>query len=142
MSTHEEEFNDNLKELFRIFKELPSQEFKSKLHLREMQSKMARGMNAEPSYAILILGPLVWRAREEIVKRDAAFFLNRRYELELQELCMKHKINYVRSVNTVNFMKDAYKNASAEKQTQIFDIFNKLLAVYAQHVQAKRKEAD
>lgn len=135
-----EQFNLSIKRIFKLFKELPSQKFKSKLHISELQSKMVSGMNTEPLYAVTILGPLVWRARAEIAQCDATFFLNRRYEVEIQQLCKEHSFNYDDAINTINFMKDAYRSAAAQTQNNIFIHLKELLASYAQYVQAEQKK--
>lgn len=140
MSQVHECFNQTIKKIFKLFKELPSQKFKSKLHISELQSKMVKGMNSEPLYAVTILGPLVWRARTEIMCDDAAFFLNRRYELEVQQMCKDHMFNYDDAINTINFMKDAYKSADQQVQVAIFTCLKELLTAYAQHVQAAQRD--
>ena len=133
-----EQFNTEVKELFREFKELPSG-FKSKLHITELQSTMVAGMRTEPEYAIAVLGSLVWQARAEIARRDADFFLNRRYEIELTHLCKEHDVSYDDAINTVTFMKDAYRLAPAEVKTRVMDRLVGLLKVVATRELAKRK---
>jgi hypothetical protein len=135
-----EAFNSTIKELFKLFKELPSKTFKSKLHIGEMQQKMVRSMNAEPYYAINILGPLVWQTKEEIYSKNSAFFLQRRYDIEVQKLCREHKVEFDTAINTVEFMKDAFRNASALQQDSIMNLMITLLKVYAQHVQSERAQ--
>ncbi len=125
-----QEFNQQIKDIFRLFKDLPSQQYRSKLHISEMQSKLVQGMNAEEKYAMTFLGPLVWRARNEFKDGDADFFLRRRYDVDLQQLSREHKFNYDNAVNTVSFMKDAYKHADAQKQTQIMNLLRGLVATY------------
>lgn len=134
-----EQFNALLKEVFKTFRDLPSG-MKCKLHINELQSKMNTGMRAEPEYAISIMGPLVWRARDEIAARNAAFFLARRYEVDLTALCKEHDVNYDDAINTVNFMKDAYKSASPAVQGHILDLLQQILAVVAQREIAKRTQ--
>jgi hypothetical protein len=132
-----EQFNTEIKELFREFKELPSG-FKSKLHITELQSKMVAGMRTEPEYAITVLGDLVWQARAEIAKRDADFFLTRRYEVDLTRLCKEHDVCYDDAINTVNFMKDAYRQAADDVKTRVMDRLQTLLKIIAARELAKR----
>lgn len=134
-----EQFNGSIKKIFKLFKELPSQKFKSKLHISELQSKMSSGMNAEPFYALTILGPLTWRARSEIISLDAAFFLERRYEIEVQQMCKQHNVNYDDAINTINFMKDAYRSAPTSTQQIIFAHLKDLVVCYAKHVEEVQK---
>ena len=139
MSAPYEQFNSTIKDLFKTFKDLPSKTFKSKLHISEMQSKMNRGMNAEPYYAVNILGPLVWRAKEEITERNSTFFLNRRYDIDVQKLCKDHKVDFDDAINTVGFMKDAFRNATQEQQAVIMNLLITLLKTYAQHLKSEIK---
>jgi len=131
MSNAYQEFNQQIKDIFKLFKDLPSQRYKSKLHISEMQSKLVQGMNAEEKYAMTFLGPVVWAAREEIATENEEFFLNRRYEMELQKLSKQHKFNYDNAVNTVAFMKDAYRQASSETKQEIFRNLKRLLTIYS-----------
>lgn len=135
-----EQFNTLLREMFKTFKDLPST-YKGKLHINEIQSTMNTGMRAEPEYAMSIIGPLVWRARDEIKSRDANFFLSRRYEVDLAALCKEHTVDYDDAINSVNFMKDAYKTAPAAVQGRILDLMQQILAVVAQREIAKRQAA-
>lgn len=132
-----EQFNTEIKSIFREFKELPSG-LKSKLHIAELQNKMVTGMRTEPEYAITVLGDIIWRARAEIAARDAEFFISRRYEVDLTRVCKQHNINYDDAINTVNFMKDAYRNAAPEVRTRIMDHVVTLLKIVAVRELAKR----
>ena len=98
--------------MFNIYKDLPAPGYKSKLHINELQSKMVQGMNAEAAYAITFLGPHLWDAKDNLLAKNDTYFLNRRYELDLQTLCAQHKVNYENAINTVGYMKEAYKKAS------------------------------
>lgn len=132
-----DQFNTEIKELFKVFKELPSG-IKSKLHISELQSKMVQGMNTEPEYAITVLAPHIWAARAEIATRNADFFLTRRYDIDLQTLCKEHDVAYEDAINTVNFMKDAYKQAPEHVKVYIMDRIVQLLRIVAAREIAKR----
>jgi hypothetical protein len=131
-------FNKTIKDIFTTFKELPSQQFKSKLHISELQSKMVRGMQTEEMYALHTLGPLLWRAREEIASKDDAFFLRRRYDIEVAALCKTHKINYDNAINCINFMKDAYRSADQATKTKLMNYLIVLLSTYADFMQTRK----
>lgn len=87
------------------------------------------GMRAEEKYAITIFGPFILRARENIAARNAAYFLARRYELEVQKLCTEHKVDFNDAINTVGFMKEAFQGATDEQKNAILDLLIKLLQV-------------
>jgi hypothetical protein len=135
-----EQFNTVIKDLFKTFKDLPSG-FKSKLHITELQSKMIAGMRTEPEYAIAVLGPHLWAARAEIARRDANFFLTRRYEVDLQRMCREHDVCYDDAINTVTFMKDAYRSAPDATKTLVMDKLTELLKIVAARELAKRTPA-
>lgn len=127
-------FNKEIKEIFHMFKNLETQKWKSKLHISEMQSKMVRGLNAEPQYAITILGPKIWNARDEIVAEDAQFFLKRRYDIDVQRLSKEHGFSFDSAINTINFMKEAYQSADRAFHDKLFERLKSLLSVYSQFV--------
>jgi len=134
--SYAEQFNDVIKKMFNIYKDLPSPGFKSKLHINEMQSKMVQGMNAEEGYALSVLGPHLWDAQVNIISKNDTYFINRRYELELQSLCSKHMVNYDNAINTVGYMKEAYKSVTKEKQTELFGYVSQLLILYIKHLKS------
>lgn len=142
MSNIVEEFNTNIKKVFKLFKDLPSETYKSKLHISEMQSRMNLGISAEPFYALNVIGPLIWSAREEISNRDAEFFLRRRYDIDVKKFCDQYNTNYTDAINTVGFMKDAYKAAKQDMKNEIIDTAIILLQLYATHLKNEqlRKE--
>ena len=137
-----EQFNDIVKKIFNTFKDLNLPSLKSKVHIKEMQSKMVQGMNTEEEYPITVLGPHLWQGKESIIKRDSQHFLNRRYELELQSLCIKHKVNYDNAINTVNYMKEVFKIAPQDKQKEIMEDIFDLLGIYVKYKKAKTEEAE
>jgi hypothetical protein len=129
------QFNEEFKILFKFFKELPSQGFKSKVHINELYKSMKTCMETEEKYIITMVGPYIWAAREEITNRDLAFFIKKRYEVEVMELSKKLKFNYQDAINTINFMKDASSNASKENLEKIFIHILTLIKYYAQYLQ-------
>lgn len=128
-----EQFNVEIKAIFKLFKEIPNRGLKSKVHITELQSKMVNGMRTEEKYALNVLGPLVFQAREEIAASDGDFFINRRYDVEVGKLCKDHKINFDNAINCINYMKEAYSTSHADTQTQIFRHLKSLLTIYAQY---------
>lgn len=133
-----EQFNNVIKDMFKTFRDLPSG-FKSKIHITELQGKMLQGMRTEPEYAICVLGPHIWAARAEIASRDAQFFLNRRYDVDVQRLCREHDVCYDDAINTIAFMKDAYRSAPEAIKSFIQDKLTELLRIVATRELAKRK---
>lgn len=133
MSTINEQFNNIVMELFKTFKSLPSQKFKSKLYINDLQKRISSGMKIDEGYALDIMGPMIMTASKEIESSDANFFLSRRYDIDVRTLCAQHKVDYTLAMNTINFMKDAYVCAPSESQKQIFTLLKKLLIVKAKH---------
>jgi hypothetical protein len=126
---HAEQFNNCIKEIFAAFKGLKSKTFGGKLHIDELHKKMLFGMRTEERYAISIFGPFILRARENIAARNAAYFLARRYELEVQKLCTEHKVDFNDAINTVGYMKEAFRDATDDQKNAILDLIIKLLQV-------------
>jgi hypothetical protein len=132
MEKYYDEFNTLIRKIFVVFKELPSQKFKSKLHIQSMQSKMNDGMRATPAYAITIFGPHIWSARAQIDKDDWEWFIKKDYGPQLMTLSREHKFNYLDSTNTVMFMKDAFLITSTEKKKEILLLLKQMLQLYSQ----------
>lgn len=132
------EFNSHIKDLFMTFKELPSQKFKSRLHIGELQSKIFKGINMEPEYAIVFVGPILWNCRDEIVNRNYDFFTNYRYEMSAQKFAVEHRINYDDLINTIYFMVDAFKQTSPDMKEKIYTVVTNLLSTYAAYLKTSK----
>lgn len=133
MEAHSTEFNNTIKTLFNIFKKLPSKMLQ-KAHIDRLHKKMLRSMHAHHEYAITILGPYVWAAREEISNGDAEYFLRREYGAEIMELSRIHKFDYDDALKAIAYMKEAYRNSGEDTHREIMYHFKNLLKIYTTYV--------
>ncbi len=124
-------FNKTVIEVFKQFKELKSVKFGSRLKINEIQSRIAQGVNVNEEYAIRLLGPVLWNSRERLEKQDTAYFLAYNHDIEVRRLCNQHDVDFTDAMTTVNFMKDAFGNASAEARGAIYKNIMVLIGVYA-----------
>lgn len=141
MSTenHQANFNRNIKDLFFVFKGLPSKKFKGTLHIKKIQSKLMSCIREEPSYAITIMGPGIWACREKISEADEKYFMNKNYNRDLMYLSRKHKFSYEDAVNTVGFMKDSFSKGTADQKNKIHQLLCELLKNYSLYVLSQQK---
>lgn len=125
------DFNKSVRQLFNIFKELPSQKFKSTMHIKTMQSKLNELMRLNPNYLIITLGPKLITIADKIESRDYKYFIDKNYEPGVRQMSIDYKVNYTDTLNTVNYAKDAFTNASDIKRGDIRDTILKMIQVYA-----------
>jgi hypothetical protein len=135
------EFNTTIRAIFEIFGGLSGQAVKSKLSIKYMRDKMNTGMATQPNYAIVVLGPYFWNRKAEIFGDDAEHFLQRNYGPTVQALSQKHDFNFLDAMNTIAYMKEAYKAAPKSAQAQIKDLTKTLVSSYAEYVKSCRLTA-
>jgi hypothetical protein len=133
MEGYSDEFNNTIKALFNLFRKLPSKML-SKMHIERLHAKMIKSMRAHTEYAITILGPYVWAAREEISNGNAQYFLNREYGAEIMELSRTHKFDYDDALKAIGYMKEAYRSTDDATRTVIMNQIKTLLQVYTRYV--------
>lgn len=132
MEAYSEEFNSTIKTLFSLFRKLPSKMLQ-KAHIERLHKKMLRSMHTHQEYAITILGPYVWSAREEIERSDAEYFLKREYGAEIMALSRIHKFDYEDALKAISYMKEAYRNSGDDVHREIMCHFKYLLKTYASY---------
>lgn len=131
------EFNQIVRDQFAVFKAAPSK-LLNRVHIDRLQAKMQTGMRAQSEYAITVLGPYFWNARDEIKRSDHEFFLARNYGAEIMDLSRKHGFDYDDAIKTVGFMKEAYRLSDQHTQRVIMQHMQSLLQVYVKFVLAGR----
>lgn len=135
-----DKFNAHVRKIFAAFKDLPSKKFKSKLHLNELQRKMNTGIQAEPKYAVTMLGPMLWSTKDEIKAGTSKYFLDKEYGMIVQLLSKTHKFNYDDAINTIAYMKESYQCASETQQKGIVTLVQELLGFYVEFILESRKQ--
>lgn len=132
INEHVNKFNDSVRNIIKIFKDLPSK-LKARIHVDAMYKKMYSGIAAQPEYVISIIGQDLIKYGDRISKGDYQFFLDKDYDIILEEMSKMHKFNYDNAVKTVQFMKDAFAIAPAEIQNEVINQVKLLLKTYANY---------
>lgn len=140
MEQHYDLFNQGIRKVFNLFKEMPSK-FKGKLHINRLQERLNTGIRGEPSYAITVIGPMMWQARDEIKNKDETFFTTKEVGADLMELSKTHKFDFNDADNAVKHMRDAYKESSKEKKEEVFIVIQEMFNVYISYLKACKAEA-
>lgn len=134
-----DEFNKTVIVVFKAFKSLKSTKFGTRVRIDEIQSRIVRGIDANVEYATRMLGPLLWESRERLTNCDTEYFIKYNHDIDVKRLCNQHDVDYGDAMNTVNYMKDVFANATDQERKDVYTHIHKLIGLYAVYMLSLKK---
>ena len=133
-------FNESLRAIFDIFAELPSTRFKAAVSIRVLREKLLKGISAQPTYSIVVLGPYILSSSKDIESGDAGRILQMDHAPHIIALGKVHDFDIGDAARCIAFMKDAYQDAPPPKRVAIIGHCRTMLSSYARHLIQRTEE--
>jgi len=116
---------------------------KTDMQIQEMRELYRVIMASEPNLIITNVGPYMWKYREQIKKRDEAFFIDNEFSNELNEYYSRESHTDQFDQNDINVLMNSIKKSwstfTNPEKIVVWKHVNTMLMTYAQYLKCERE---